>query len=130
MIVLDASVAVHYLLRSPIAPAIQAAVGSGPLHVPAHFDAEVYGAIRRELRLRHIDLDIAVRALYGTRTLIVQRHPVTRHLMDALALRDNIGSHDVFYVLLARRLGATFVTCDGPLSRAASPYCEVRHIAA
>ncbi len=120
----------HYLLRSPIAPSIQAALSNGPLHVPAHFDAEVYGAIRRELLLRHIDLATAVRTLYEMRTLLVQRHLLPNHLMDALALRDNIGSHDVFYVLLARRLGATFVTCDGPLSRAASPYCDVRHIAA
>jgi len=79
--------------------------------------------------LRHIDLTEALSAVYALRLFIVERHPVTRHLMDALALRDNIGSHDVFYVLLARRLGATFVTCDRSLSRAAAPYCKVRYIA-
>ncbi|MEK7863780.1 MAG: type II toxin-antitoxin system VapC family toxin [Chloroflexota bacterium] len=130
MIVLDASAAVPYLIGTRAASAVEEAIGSGPVHVPVHFDVEVYGAVRRELMLGHIDLMDALNAMYALRLLIVQRHPVTRHLMDALALRDNIGAHDVFYVLLARRLGATFVTCDGPLSRAAAPYCQVSLIAA
>lgn len=130
MIVLDASAAVAYLIGTRAASAVEEAIGKGPVHVPVHFDVEVFGAVRRELMLGHIDLMEALNATYALRSFIVQRHPVTRHLMDALALRDNVGSHDVFYVLLARRLGATFVTCDRALSRAASPYCAVRHIAA
>ena len=130
MIVLDASAAVPYLFGTGAASDVRAAIGRGPVHVPVHFDVEVFGAIRRELMLHHIDLMEALNAVYALRLFIVERHPVTRHLMDALALRDNIGSHDVFYVLLARRLGATFVTCDGPLGRAAAPYCEVRYISA
>ena len=130
MIVLDASAAVPYLIGTPAAAAVEKAIGSGPIHVPVHFDVEVFGAVRRELLLHHIDLMEALNAIYALRVFVVERHPVTRHLMDALALRDNIGSHEVFYVLLARRLGATFVTCDASLGRAAAPYCAVRHIAA
>lgn len=118
-----------YLVGTGAASAVRAAIGAGPVHVPVHFDVEVFGAIRRELGLHHIELMEALNAVYALRLFIVERHPATRQLLDALALRDDVGAHDVFYVLLARRLGATFVTCDRSLSRAAAPYCQVRYIA-
>jgi len=93
--------------------------------VPAVFDAEVFAAIRRLLRLRAIDLPLAQGSLLETARLHAERHSLTELLPEAFALRDRFGAYDVFYVVLARRLGATLVTSDRPLARGAAGYVDV-----
>jgi predicted nucleic acid-binding protein len=107
---------------------IERIVGGGPVHVPAHFDAEVWAMLRRELRRERLTLAETLNALFVLRALTAERQPIADMLLDAVALRDRFGAHDVFYAILARRLGATFVTADGPLARAAEGYVDVRYV--
>lgn len=47
------------------------------------------------------------------------RVPLAPLLPAAYQLFDRIGAHDVFYAVLALARGATLLTSDGPLARAA-----------
>lgn len=108
---------------------IDEAIGTGPIHVPAHFDAEVYVAIRRQLLRGLVDLNAATIALFDLRRLRAERHLVGDLITEALAARDRFGGYDVFYVVLAKRLGAAFVTADEPLALAAASYgIDVRYV--
>lgn len=49
-------------------------------------------------------------------------------LAEALLVRDRFGANDVFYAVLARSLGATLVTSDAGLARAAGGYCAVAYV--
>jgi predicted nucleic acid-binding protein len=96
--------------------------------VPAIFDAEIFSATKRWLRRGIITRDRAEAMLLSTARLAAERRTVTDLLAEAFALRDRFGSHDVFYVALARRLGATLVTTDRPLARAATGYVDVTFV--
>jgi len=97
--------------------------------VPAHFDAEVFSAIRRELLNARISLPQAFAALDETQRMVATRHAIVGMLPDALVLRDRFGGHDVFFAILATRLGATLVTADRRFARAAEGYVAVQHVA-
>ncbi len=95
--------------------------------MPVIFDAEVFVGLRRRVLREELSLERAFEMLFELRRLVVTRHPVAGLLGDALALRDRFGGHDVLYASLARRLGATLLTTDGPLARAADGFCDVRY---
>lgn len=110
--------------------ALVGAVRHEDVRVPVVFDAEIFLAIRRQVLREQLDAGRAFRMLFELRRLLVTRHPVDTLLGDALALRDRFGGHDVFYALLARRLDATLLTTDEPLSHAAEGFCMVRYVPA
>ncbi len=114
------------MLRSPSAAPIGRLIEQEVLHVPAHFDAEILAALRREVLSRRVALDTALRALLEVQQLVATRHAITGMLLDAMALRDRFGGHDVFFALLARQLDATLVTSDRRLAGAAEGYVRVR----
>lgn len=128
LIVLDASAMVDLLAAQHPASAVAAAIRDQDIRVPAVFDAEVYAVIRRAVRRRLVTMDEAYRMLFELRLLLITRHAVHDMLGEALAVRDRFGAYDVFYALLARRLGATLVTTDAALSRAAAGFCDVRYL--
>lgn len=75
---------------------------------------------------RRVALLDAVTALEQLRRVLVTRHAVGGMVFEAMALRDRFGGHDVFFAILARQLGATLVTSDARLARAAEGYVKVR----
>lgn len=100
------------------------------IRVPAHFDQEVFSVVRRALRRGVIDASRAEGALLQTARLVAERVPLAPLLAEAYALRDRFSAGDVFYVVVARRAGATLLTSDASLARAASEYAQVRSVAA
>jgi predicted nucleic acid-binding protein len=114
VIVVDASVAVDVLLRTPGAEAAaQRLFGDGEeLHAPHLIDIEVAQVLRR----------LAAKAgLYPSRAQeafgLLVAMPMTRHNHVALMpriweLRDNLTAYDAAYVALAEGLGATLLTRD------------------
>ena len=58
--------------------------------------------------------------------MLLTRHAVGGMVLEAMALRDRFGGHDVFFVILARQLGATLVTTDARLAQAAEGIVRVR----
>jgi len=117
------------VLAAPSSRHIGAVVQHEDVHLPAHFDAELYSAIRRLALTSRISVDTALVALAEAQRLIATRHSVAGMLLEALALRDRFGGHDVFFAILARRLGARLVTCDGRFARAARGYVAVELVA-
>jgi predicted nucleic acid-binding protein len=96
------------------------------VHVPAIFDAEAYAVVRRELRRGRLSESAGLAALFHIRRLTAARHATGPLLLDAFNVRDRFVAHDVFYAVLARRLGATLVTTDVALGRACAGYVPVR----
>lgn len=76
--------------------------------------------------MQKIALTDAVAALEDLRRILVTRHMIGGMVFEAMALRDRFGPHDVFFAILARQLGATLVTTDARLARAAEGYVRVR----
>lgn len=97
--------------------------------MPVHFDAEVFAAIRRLTQRREIVIDDALAALFRLRTLRLQRVAIVPLVGEAFALRERFAAYDSFYAIVARLSGATLVTCDRGLARAAKGYCKVEYVA-
>jgi len=120
LIVLDASAAVELLLASPVAEQVAAELIAGrPVVAPVHFDAEVYGALRRIYRRGRLDRDRLRTAIDRLAQFDVERAEIMSLLPHAESLIDIIGGHDVFYVLLAMSRDCPLLTCDVGLGRAA-----------
>lgn len=120
MIVIDASVVLELLLRTPASPAVESRLLSSgeTLHAPHLLDVEVAQVLRRYATRNEIS------AMRGRLALeILARFPITRYSHEPLltriwALRANMTAYDAAYVALAEALGATLLTRDERLSTA------------
>ena len=117
-LVIDASVAVEYLLRTALGRRVAPRLEQAEMLAPELFDAEVLAVLRRahlagrlrETRAREAILDLCdwpVRRL-AHRPLV----PV------AWSFRRNLSAYDALYVAAAVLHDAHLLTADGPLSRA------------
>jgi len=112
---------VELLLRSERARTVDAALAeAGPAIVPAHFDAEVYHALRRGYLRREIDRERLLVAVDRLERFDAERMEIVSLLPNVVGLTDVIGAHDVFYVLLAISRACPLLTCDLRLARAAA----------
>lgn len=98
---------------------------SGDLHAPDFIDVEVVSALRKRVRRGERTATAAREDLEFLRQLDLSRHASFRHSIRAWNLRDNVTAFDAVYVALAEAMGATLVTLDRRLARAAEPYCDV-----
>ena len=119
--VLDASATVGYLIGSARAATVRKAVRypGESLHIPALCDVEVTSALRRLLLRKILSEDRATEALEDYLDLPLVRHGHQNLLARALSFRTNFSAYDAIYVALAERLGATLLTGDEGLARAA-----------
>ena len=117
-LVLDASVAVEYLLRTPLGCRLAARVEAAELLAPELVDAEVLAVMRRAVRDRLVGEARARTALGDLRDWPMRRLPHAPLLHAAWDLRHNLSAYDALYVAAARLHDATVLTADGPLSRA------------
>jgi predicted nucleic acid-binding protein len=116
--VVDASVVVDLLVAHPRAPAGRAALDEVDAVAPALLDAEVLHAVTRYVRRGEMTPERARQALVLLTGAAIERFPIAPLVLDAWALRDNVSSHDGFYVALARVLGCPLITCDRALAGA------------
>lgn len=126
---LDASAAIELVLGRAAAQAVSALLSDEVLRVPVHFDAEVYGGIRRMIRRGELPETKALEGLYAVRRLRLQRVAIVPLVAQVFALRDRFAAYDAFYAVVARLSGATLVTCDRGMARAAKGYCKVEYVA-
>ena len=121
LIVVDASAAVELLLRTERASIVGLELGrSGPAIVPAHFDAEVYHALRRGYLRGDFDRQRLSTAVDRLERFDGERLEIVPLLPNVVGLADVLGAHDVFYVLLAISRGCPLLTGDRRLARAAA----------
>ena len=123
-LVVDASAMVDLLVGSPHGMAIGARLRGHDLHVPAHFDAEVFSALGRLGRagdLTNRQVKVRIERLGAA--------PMRRHLLAPLLSgswrrRHNLRLVDALYVELAHQLDSPVITTDAGLA-AASPTAEL-----
>ena len=120
ILVVDASVAVEYLLRTALGRAVAPRLESADLIAPELLDAEVFAVLRRAC-LRGVLAEVRARAaLDDLIAWPLRRLSHASLLVAAWAYRANVSAYDAMYVAAAAHFDAPLVTADGPLARAPS----------
>lgn len=120
MIVLDASAAVDWLLRTPAGQRIDQRIYAHgeSLHAPHLLDVEVAQVLRRLVREGLVTQQRAAEAIQDLLALRLTRYPHSVLLTRIWHLRHNLSAYDAPYVALAENLKATLITRDTRLSSA------------
>jgi predicted nucleic acid-binding protein len=116
--VVDASVAVEYLLRTPLGLRAAPMIEGADVVAPELLDAEVLAVLRRALVARRLPETRALEAVEDLAAWDLQRVAHRGLLVRAWARRHNVTGYDAFYVATAELFRATLLTADGPLARA------------
>ena len=119
MIVLDASVVLEVLLRTPAATAIDARVFDRreTLHAPHLLDVEVAHVLRRYVSRGELSAERGQLSLELLATFPLRRYSHQALLPRIWALRANLTAYDAAYVALTESLGAVLLTRDEKLAR-------------
>lgn len=126
--VIDASVAVEYLLKTPLGLAMADLIERAALIAPELLDAEVLSALRGAVLGGHLGEARALAALDDLADWPLDRIP--NRTLARLAWRHlhNVSAYDAFYVAAARAYNAALLTADGRLSRAPGLGVVVQHV--
>ncbi len=118
ILVVDASAAVEYLLRTRLGERAAEVLENADLFAPELLDAEVLAVLRREVLAGRLAERRAAEAVSDLRAWDVERLPHRPLLETAWSLRGRVSPYDALYVAAARAREATLITADGPLARA------------
>lgn len=114
----DASVAVEYLLSTALGRRAAGLLEGADLAAPELLDAEVLAVLRRKVLTEALAERRATEAVADLRDWPLERLRHAELLAGAWALRRNVTAYDALYVAAARARGAALVTADGSLARA------------
>lgn len=130
MIVLDASAAVEWLLRLPLAGEVDRWLDrpDRTLHAPHLLDVEVAQVVRRFANRGAITAERGAQALDDLAALDLNRYEHTSLLPLVWGLRENLTSYDAAYVALAHGLDAPLLTLDATLTAVPLPGFRVELI--
>ncbi len=126
--VVDASVAVEYLLRTPLGESVANIIDSAKLLAPALIDAEVLSALRREVLRGHLGETQARLVIDVLRHWPVERMSHRDLAPVAWRYYRTVSAYDAFYVAAAQTQDCPLITADGPLSRAPGLDVVVHHV--
>lgn len=119
MIVVDASAMTEMLLDTPPGRRVAALVGEEPIFAPQLMLAEVGAVLQTWIRRRSLDPARAHAALADLADLKIHWHDLPSLIDDAWALQGNLSLYDALYIVLARELSCTLITCNPRLARIA-----------
>lgn len=117
-VVVDASVLVEVLLRTPTGRAAVGRLAGEWMRAPDTLDSEVAQALRRAHRRGFLDDDQLGDALDILLDWPVDRVPTHMLVRGARRWWHNVSAYDSLYLAVALTTESHLVTCDGPLSRA------------
>ena len=124
--VVDSSVVLEVLLRTPRAAGIEARLGGELwLHAPHLIDLELIHVLRRYAALGDLDDKRAMKALTAFGDLPILRYPHHDLLPRVWELRANWTAYDAAYIALAEVLDATLLTRDQRLSKSPGHFPRV-----
>lgn len=126
--VVDASVAVEYLLQTSVGLKIAEVIEDALLIAPALLDVEVLSVLLRSVLHKKLDEQRAALALEDLMDWQVDRVDHGNLIQEAWRHRHNVSGYDAFYVAVARIYERPLLTADGPLSRAPTFGIVVRNI--
>ena len=114
MIVIDASFALDLALATVDSGALLARIRNDgrALAAPEVIDLEVLQALRRQVRLGHVDKDRAETAIAIFDSLPIERFSHRIVATRIWGLRNNLTAYDAAYFALAEALGAPLWTRD------------------
>ena len=120
MIVLDASAAIEWLLKSPAGVIIDKRIfaRSESLHAPHLLDVEVAQVLRLYVREKMITAQRGQEALEDLAGLPLERYPHDFLIPRVWELRATLTAYDAVYVALAELLDASLLTCDRKIATA------------
>lgn len=118
ILVVDASVAVEYLLRSPVGRAVARRLSTSDLVAPELLDAEVLAVVRRAYLQQRIAETRAREVLGDLQAWPLRRLPNVSLLRRAWQYRHKVSAYDALYLAAAASMDAPLLTADGPLARA------------
>ena len=126
--VVDASVAVEYLLRTPLGLTVAEMIEDASLAAPELMDAEVLSVLRRAVLNGHLDGARAQMVVDNLAHWPVDR--ISHQSLTPLAWKyhRNVSAYDAFYVAAAHVHGIPLLTADGRLSRAPGLGVVVQHV--
>ena len=127
MIVVDSSTILEILLRTAVAPSIEARIFSRreTLHAPFLIDLEIAQVLRRYVLARRMTSDRGLEAIYDFLDLPIERYPHELLLERIWELRKNMTAYDAAYVALAESLSAPLVTRDGRLKASRAHHADI-----
>jgi predicted nucleic acid-binding protein len=130
VIVLDASAAIEWLMRSSTGAKVDRRLFSPPvtLHVPHLLDVEVAQVLGRYVRQKIIATSRGEEALEDLHDLPLSRYPHDVLLPRIWELRSVLTAYDAIYVALAELLDAPLVTCDHRIALASGHLAAVEVI--
>jgi predicted nucleic acid-binding protein len=117
-LVVDASVAVEYLLRTELGRRLAARIEQEDLLAPELLDAEVLAVLRRTWLAKRLTVTRAESALEDLVAWEVRRIPHRLLARGAWDFRQNVNGYDALYLETGRLFSAPVLTADGPLARA------------
>lgn len=122
MIVLDASAAIDWLIRSAAGQQIEKRIFSrnNTIHAPHLLDLEVTQVLRRLAQDGKISGQRADLAIQDLLDLRIVRYQHFTFLPRVWQLRHNLSAYDAVYVALAETLDAPLVTRDAKLAASSS----------
>jgi len=124
--VVDSSVVVGALVDDTVAGRhARNVVAEQRLSAPHLLDIEILAALRRMVRLGHIEGSRALSAIARLAKTPIARHDHARLLHRCWELRENVTPYDAAYVALAEALGVPLLTADARLANAPGIRCEV-----
>lgn len=126
--VIDASLAVEYLLQTPVGLRMSDTLDSSSLVAPDLIDAEVLSALRREVLGRRVEESHARMVIEALLVWPFER--ISHRLLAPLAWEhyQNVSAYDAFYVAAARIRDIPLLTADGRLSRASGLGIAVQYV--
>lgn len=116
--VIDASIAVEYLLKTPLGLNVTEVIEAESHVAPELFDAEVLSALRKLVLRGHLEEDRARVAITDLKDWHLHRIAHRSLVQMAWEHRRNVSAYDAFYVAVARLHNLPILTTDGRLSRA------------
>jgi predicted nucleic acid-binding protein len=127
VIVVDASVLLEMLLRTPAAETVEERLfgGRDTLHAPHLLDVEVAQVVRRYAASGKFDQERGHQVLIDLGDVPVRRYAHGFLLPRVWELRNNLTAYDAVYVALAEALDAPLLTRDRRLAAAAGHHARV-----
>lgn len=126
--VVDASVAVEFLLRTPLGLEVAPTLFEAGLHAPELLDVEVAAVLRKLLLAGRISESRAAEAMDDLSAWDVERVAHRPLAQLAWSFRNNVTAYDAFYLAAAHLCDAAVLTADGPLSRVPRPGVTIQNV--